>query len=628
MRLMHCAMVATSLTLAASAPASAASLFDLLFNNGAPRNSGSTQPPVLRKAKPGNGAGQDSFPDRPALPKKKAVASAKVTGPTYYTYAVAPVRPVDFTALTGQARNVVLAPAAGNTFADALPGLDSFVLPAESDVAAAVLAWYRDHPAYLWTEGGAPTARAREALRVLGEAGKWGLNATEYAVEVPSASVPASDIAARNAATIRFEMALSARLLRYVRDVSIGRIDPNKLSGYHDLPPKSINLIGVMQILAASHDLRAYLQSRHPQMPEYQQLAAALEGLDETDAPVAVNLTGVVKPGDTNPEFPKIVELIRRKGDPQFIADHGAVLDAHGSGDIYDQALVDAVKAAQKSAGLKPDGVIGPRTVQALRGQSDADKADKIRIALEELRWLPRDFEPRRVFINQAAFTATYFDNGAEALSMRVVVGKPSNQTTFFIDEIERVEFNPYWGVPASILVNEMLPRLRRDPGYLDRAGYEVVDAKGRKVSSSSVNWGAYGAKIPFGVRQTPGEANALGELKILFPNKHAIYMHDTPSRDLFARDSRAFSHGCVRLERPRDMAAAVLGWNVEQVAATLKKGHSGVNVPEKIPVYVAYFTAWPKAGGVVDFFDDIYKRDAHLDQSIERVEAERAGQG
>lgn len=612
------------LALAASVatPAPAQNLFELIFG-GSPGRNGDA-PRLKRKGDPVPPA-----PDRPSQKARAAVKPVKITGPTYYTYKAEALRQIDFPALSGEARNVVFAPGLADPFAEALPLLDGFALPAESDVAAAVIGWYRDHPAYVWVQGTSPTARAGEAIRVLGEADKWGLNAAEYAVEVPSASFDANDIRSRNAALIRFEMALSARLLRYVRDVSIGRIDPNKLSGYHDLPVKPLNLRGVMEIIATSHDIRAYLLSRHPQMPEYQQLAAELETLDVAagDA-IAVNLTGVVRPGQANPELPKIVELIRRKGDPDFIAAHGAVLDSHGASETYDQALVDAVKAAQKAAGLSPDGVIGPRTVQALAGTSDADKADKIRVALEELRWMPRAFEPRRVFINQAAFTATYFDNGADMLSMRVVVGKPGNQTSFFIDEIERVEFNPYWGVPASILVNEMLPRLRRDPGYLDRAGYEVVDAKGRKVSSSSVNWGAYGSKIPFGVRQTPGEANALGELKILFPNKHAIYMHDTPSRDLFSRDSRAFSHGCVRLEKPRDMAAAVLGWSVEDVAAKLKKGHSGVDIPSKIPVYVAYFTAWPKADGGVDYFADIYKRDAHLIESLKTLEAARAGQG
>ncbi|TIV43800.1 MAG: hypothetical protein E5V73_01010, partial [Mesorhizobium sp.] len=149
----------------------------------------------------------------------------------------------------------------------------------------------------------------------------------------------------------------------------------------------------------------------------------------------------------------------------------------------------------------------------------------KVQVALEELRWLPSDLGSPRVFINQPAFTASYIENGEEKLKTRAVVGKTTNQTSFFYDQVEQVDFHPYWGVPQSILVNEMLPRLRRDPGYLDRAGYEVVNARGKRIPSSSVNWGAYGAKIPYGVRQLPSEANALGELKILFPNKHAIYM-------------------------------------------------------------------------------------------------------
>ena len=179
--------------------------------------------------------------------------------------------------------------------------------------------------------------------------------------------------------------------------------------------------------------------------------------------------------------------------------------------------------------------------------------------------------------------------------------------------------------MPQSILVNEMLPRLRHDPGYLDRAGYEVSDSRGRRIPSSSVDWGAYGSKIPFDVRQSPSEANALGELKILFPNKNAIYMHDTPQKALFKQDVRAFSHGCVRLENPRGMAAAVLGTTVDYVAEKLKHGHSEEQVPHKIPVYIAYFTAWPDMSGKVEYFADIYDRDAHLKTAIEKTDAVRA---
>ncbi len=155
---------------------------------------------------------------------------------------------------------------------------------------------------------------------------------------------------------------------------------------------------------------------------------------------------------------------------------------------------------------------------------------------------------------------------------MRVVVGQKSNQTYFFSDTIETVEYNPYWGVPHSIIVNEMLPKLYEDPAYLDDIGYEVTTASGAPISSTAVDWHAVALKkLPINVRQRPGDDNALGELKILFPNSHAIYMHDTPSKRLFQRDSRAFSHGCVRLEDPRAMAAAVLGKPVDYIASRIE---------------------------------------------------------
>jgi murein L,D-transpeptidase YcbB/YkuD len=211
---------------------------------------------------------------------------------------------------------------------------------------------------------------------------------------------------------------------------------------------------------------------------------------------------------------------------------------------------------------------------------------------------------------------------------MRVVVGKKSNQTSFFYDEIEQIDYNPYWGVPQSIIVNEMLPKLYRDPAYLDRAGYEVTDARGRRISSSAINWGQYGGKVPFNVRQRPGSSNALGELKILFPNKHAIYMHDTPSKNLFERDTRAFSHGCVRLADPRGMAAAVLDKPVDYVAAKIGAGHSSEKITRKIPVYVAYFTAWPDQDGKVDYHADVYDRDSRVQKALDAIAAVRQPAG
>ena len=306
--------------------------------------------------------------------------------------------------------------------------------------------------------------------------------------------------------------------------------------------------------------------------------------------------------------------------------EYGETACALGNSETYGDELVPVIKAAQTQgrteARRRHRPAHGRRTCRHLEGRPHRQGAGRAGAAA--LAAVATSARPR-VFINQPAFTARFIEHGVEKLNMRVVVGKPSNQTSFFYDEIEQVDYNPYWGVPQSIMVNEMLPRLRRDPGYLDRAGYEVTDSKGRRISSSSINWGAYGSKIPYSVRQTPSEANALGELKILFPNKHAIYMHDTPQKELFDRDMRAFSHGCVRLEDPRGMAAAVLGTTVEHIEAKLKQGHSIEKVTRKIPVYVAYFTAWPDKNGKVEYFADIYERDARLKLAMEKTDAVRA---
>jgi L,D-transpeptidase YcbB len=210
---------------------------------------------------------------------------------------------------------------------------------------------------------------------------------------------------------------------------------------------------------------------------------------------------------------------------------------------------------------------------------------------------------------------------------MRVVVGTKENQTSFFKDEIEYVEFNPYWGVPRSILVNEMLPKLQRDPSYLDRIGYEVYTLNGKQISSSSVDWWGGGADRVT-VRQPPSEKNALGELKIMFPNKHDIYMHDTPQRDLFAKDVRAFSHGCIRLHQPREMAAAVLGTEMDTIEARLALGHNSLKLDQRVPVFVTYFTAWPGQDGKVQYFDDVYGRDTYTLKAMKATEDVRHSEG
>ncbi|RVD64278.1 MULTISPECIES: murein L,D-transpeptidase [unclassified Mesorhizobium] len=615
-------LVAIAATLAFGVPqAGAQGLFDMLFGGGVKHAPKGEFPPPPPKHKP-----------KPKAPASGGGGGARISSPSYYTYKADRLVRVDFSALAptpepATPQDAAFVPSAtGAAFREAVASLADYELLAEPDIAKALIAYYSANPDFIWISGTSLNSRAQDAVRVLGEASSYGLTPADYTVEVPAAGASTTDANAQLKELVRFEMALSARVLRYAHDAQNGRVDPNRMTGYYDFPAKPLDLQGVLRTLAHTQQVRTYLESRHPQNAEYQALRVELESLQASaENEIVVDPKLLLKPGETSPELPKLLTLIARNLDDEMGGAYGEILSRLATSEVYDPELVPVIKAVQQKAGMKGDGVIGPRTVATLAGTSKADKLLKVEVALEELRWLPSDLGSPRVFINQPAFTASYIDNGEEKLKTRVVVGRTTNQTSFFYDQIKQVDFHPYWGVPQSIIVNEMLPRLRNDPGYLDRSGYEVTDSRGKRIPSSAVNWGAYGANIPYSVRQQPSEANALGELKILFPNKHAIYMHDTPQKSFFQRDMRALSHGCVRLQDPRGMAAAVLGTSVDYIAEKLKHGHSTENVTRTIPVYVAYFTAWPDLSGKVEYFGDVYDRDSRLKQALDATEAVRS---
>ena len=268
---------------------------------------------------------------------------------------------------------------------------------------------------------------------------------------------------------------------------------------------------------------------------------------------------------------------------------------------------------------MSRDGIIGRRTIAALNGQSTAKLSDKLAINMERMRWFPRSLGRKHIIVNQAAYQAQMIENGRKIHQMRVIVGKVRHPTPLFSDEMETVVFNPYWNVPRSITGGEYLPRLMNDPGYLDRKGFQVIDRRGRQVSSWSVDWWNYSpSTIPYDVRQPPGRGNALGEVKFLFPNKHAVYMHDTPKRHLFRNKDRAYSHGCVRVQNPRKFAEMVLGWSASKVASAIEAGQNRpVTLNRKIPVHMTYFTLWPDDSGSLVARSDFYGRDKALKKAL-----------
>jgi murein L,D-transpeptidase YcbB/YkuD len=415
------------------------------------------------------------------------------------------------------------------------PAIAIHLLP---QVGAAIVHYYSAHPHFLWSDQGGVSAKAHAAIAALAATEAVGLNPADYRVTLPELS--GTDAIANAQALLRFEFALSGKVLTYVLDATRGRIDPNRLSGYHDLPRKSVDLIEALAAIAQSSDVAAWLSHRNPDNPEFGALVAELA--------------------------------------------------------------------------KQPNGM--------------QEAAEKLRMAMERLRWLRSSLGTRYVFLNQPAFEVTYINGSSAPLTMRAVIGRPDAQTYFFTDRVKEVIYNPYWSLPRSIVINEMLPKLWRHPSYLDRLGYEVSNSRGRQVASNAIDWAAVASnEAAIEVRQPPGPRNALGQLKIDFPNKHAIYMHDTPQKHLFTREQRAFSHGCVRLQHPREMAAALLGSSVADIDRKIARGETQTErVRADIPIYLAYFTAWPDARGTVRYYKDVYGRDAHLAQALAKTSAARSG--
>lgn len=608
-------------------PAHAYTLMDMLRGDRA-RSGQSTifmDPSAPIRGGRNSGLGGDIDPEA-ALPK--------VSSPRYYTYKTETLLLVDTTKFADPVVTGAVADVSGAATTDGAPQrhfLTEAKVRANADVAKALQAYYGDGKNPLvWVSGEGVNGRGKAALSVLSDAASVGLDPADYAVSEPTLDPANPDPDARDRALTQFELALSSKVLAYVQDTTRGRVDPNKLSGYHDFQRKVVKLDPVLKLSRMSPDVTAYLSSRNPDGTQFLALKAELAKLRAAgggnEERITISLTSLLRPGDSSPEVANIVKAIQKNGSEELKTAHAATFAAYTGGSDYSPEIVSLVEDFQKERGLKPDGVIGQATVRTMTGgDSNGSKIDKLVVAMEQARWLPDDLGPRYVMINQPAFMAYYYNDSKQQLAMRTVVGGKNNQTYFFDDEIETVEFNPFWGVPQSIIINEMLPKLRSDPNYLDQMGYQV-EVGGRAVPSSSVDW--YGSTQNISVRQPPSGDNALGELKILFPNSHAIYMHDTPSKSFFKRDMRALSHGCVRLSDPRAMAAAVLGTTVDDVAKQIATGQNhAVKVPQKIPVYVSYFTAWPNKDGVIEYFDDVYGRDAYVDKAFEATTKSRGAQ-
>lgn len=414
------------------------------------------------------------------------------------------------------------------------------------------------------------------------------------------------------------ETAFSASAIRYAQDAFGGRVNPLDVNKTWTIAPKRINEAELLVQLAESDDPGQILLDLSPTQREFVALRAALAKFYDgnvIDAAVTIPDGATLKPGMKDER----VTLLRQRLDvPE--PDIPETAGAEAAVDInYDKPLVEAVKAFQDSLGLEADGVVGPATIAALNGGSATTKEDII-ANMERWRWEPDDYGRFEVEVNIPEFRLWIRKDGEVVHTTRVVVGRPQNQTPVFNNSIKHIVVNPYWNVPSSIAVNEIKPHLIANPGYLASQNMEMLYG-GKVVNASAIDWTQTNIN-QFHIRQKPGGGNALGRIKFLFPNEHDVYLHDTPSKSLFSRTFRAYSHGCVRVENPMDFADALLKLEPELNVATLEASFGDkerwFNLTNHIPVHISYFTLRVDEDGTIRSYGDVYGANKKLIELLE----------
>jgi len=491
----------------------------------------------------------------------------------------------------------------------------------------------------VWLAGGAPGRQAREAIDVLKESETRGLSSEDYDVawlEAAWAESQAQGLAARDLGL--FDAGLSVAYMRQLSDVHVGRVNPRRVRIDVDVEVKKWVLHEAVRQALDRDRVRAVVDEAEPPFEQYRRLKAALPPLRSLAADASLGPVPPVRkltPGDAYAGVPALSRLLAALGD--LPPEHASAVSTGAEPEPrYEGALVEAVKRFQGRHGLTPDGVVGAATFARLN-LTMADRVRLVELALERLRWLPPPPEGPVIIVNIAGFRLWAVElplaGAPPALTMNVVVGRAlRTQTPVIREEMKHVVFRPYWNIPASILRNETLPALRRDPHYLAEQEMEIVagDRDDSPVVEATPENLAKAGRGGYRIRQRPGSKNALGRVKFVFPNNANVYMHDTPSRGVFARDRRDLSHGCVRVAEPVALAEWVLrgvpGWDRERIERAMAADRpQQVNLPRAIPVLLFYATAVADARGQVAFFEDIYGHDRRLDEMLRAEDRDRS---
>jgi murein L,D-transpeptidase YcbB/YkuD len=479
-----------------------------------------------------------------------------------------------------------------------------------------------------WTRGGKPTPQALESIDILEHADEKGLDSKDYdgARWPERLNLLQSKSGASESALIRFDVALTVSAIRYGTDLHLGKVDPKTLHKDFD-PERTKHNAGAFlwQNVVAAPSVKDVLVPVEPPYPGYQRTLTALQKyLELAKQEVADPLPQVKKPVAPGQPYEATAKLAKRL---QFLGDAPASASLPDS-NVYSGELVEGVKRFQARHGLEAGGKLGPQTIDALN-RSMTVRVQALRLTLERWRWLPHEFAERPIIVNIPEFVLRAYDQpGKPTLTMRVVVGRAiRTQTPVMEEDMKYVVFWPYWNVPPSILRGEIIPKIAKDPAYLQKSGFEVATYSGQVVTDGIVSEEVLG-QLRAGklmVRQKPGPKNALGLIKFIFPNDQNIYLHSTPSQALFSQTRRDFSHGCIRVENPQALAEWVLrknpGWTRDRIEAAFKaQKEQQVNLTNAIPVLIVYGTAIAKEDGQIYFFDDLYGYDKELGKRFENA--------
>ncbi|NNF07687.1 MAG: L,D-transpeptidase family protein [Candidatus Eisenbacteria bacterium] len=476
-----------------------------------------------------------------------------------------------------------------------------------------VLAFYQNRGySAAWSAAARPSPQAREMLAIMQGLKSDGLVPSNYhEARIGDLVARGGNAALTEREAAQLELLLTDAFIMIAAHLRHGFVDPVKIDSEWLLVHPRPALHEALD--AALHDetLRQTVESFRPPQAEYEGLVRALAwyreiaqqggwGTVQSDSTLVLGSQGTA-----------VLDLRSRLRATGDLEDRGEALPT------IDEDLVHAVRRFQSRHGLNDDGSVGPATRAALN-VSVEDRLNQILVNLERWRWLPTDLGDRHVMVNIAAFESAMVVSGRDVLNMRVIAGRTYRRTPVFSGRIQYLVFNPSWSVPASIARKDLFPKFRKDPGEIARMGYRISAVDGSKVSPGAVDWSKPSA---YRITQAPGPKNALGKVKFMFPNVHNVYLHDTSSPELFAKEDRAFSSGCIRVEKPMELAELLLedsDWSPERVAKGLEAGKEfRVDLPTAVPVHILYWTAWVDRDGILQFRKDVYGRDGRVLEAL-----------